>query len=74
METAQEGRCAICRRTPTEAELGEDHLHIDHCHAEGPHAVRGLLCRGCNYAIGHAADDPERLRAMADYLERFARA
>ena len=42
--------------------------HVDHDHATGE--VRGLLCSGCNHAIGHAKDDPTRLRQMADYLER----
>lgn len=32
---------------------------------------RGVLCQGCNLAIGHAQEDPLRLRAAADYLERW---
>ncbi|MGX1632740.1 endonuclease VII domain-containing protein [Streptomyces albidoflavus] len=56
------GRCAICNDAP------EQRLHIDHDHKSG--VVRGLLCRGCNHALGNALDDPARLRAMADYLER----
>lgn len=40
---------------------------IDHCHASG--AVRGLLCRWCNLAIGYATDNPTRLKAMARYLD-----
>ena len=42
-------------------------FHVDHCHTTG--VVRGLLCHRCNLAIGHAEDDPQRLRRMADYLE-----
>lgn len=43
-------------------------LHIDHDHQTG--RVRGALCHGCNLALGNVEDDPERLRALADYLER----
>jgi hypothetical protein len=32
--------------------------------------VRGVLCGPCNLALGHVKDDPERLRRMAEYLER----
>jgi len=42
-------------------------LAVDHCHDSG--AVRGVLCSGCNTALGMVKDDPRRLRALADYLE-----
>lgn len=64
----QGGRCAICGDAPDEGKR----LHLDHDHATG--AVRDLLCRWCNYALGNAKDEPARLRAMADYLERHAEA
>lgn len=63
---AQGGRCAICD------EESDRRLHVDHNHQTG--AVRDLLCEWCNHAIGKARDDPARLRAMADYLERHAEA
>lgn len=59
----QGGGCAICER-PLEFP-GRD-LHIDHCHATG--SVRGVLCRGCNIAIGCFEDDPVRIRAAICYL------
>jgi hypothetical protein len=40
---------------------------VDHNHNTGE--VRGLLCNGCNAALGHAQDNPIRLRAQARYLE-----
>lgn len=46
-------------------------LHLDHCHVTG--RFRGFLCRGCNHAIGFAEDSPAKLRALAAYVERFAR-
>ncbi|MFI5814846.1 endonuclease domain-containing protein [Streptomyces sp. NPDC051643] len=60
MVLAQEGRCAICQE-PSE-------LVVDHCHTSG--AVRELLCSTCNSGLGHFKDEPARLRAAADYLER----
>jgi hypothetical protein len=62
----QQGRCRICGRLPG----GKGHckrLFVDHDHSTGK--VRGLLCVNCNYMLGHSGDDPNRLRAAADYLE-----
>lgn len=64
MLAAQDGRCAICGDEPPAGKR----LHVDHNHETG--ATRDLLCRWCNYALGNAKDDPDRLRAMANYLER----
>jgi hypothetical protein len=59
---AQDGRCAIC------IEPFEVTPHIDHDHESGE--VRGLLCRGCNLALGYLKDDVDRLRSAVRYLER----
>jgi hypothetical protein len=61
MIVAQNGRCAICLEVPT----GRG-FHVDHCHLTGK--IRGLLCRGCNLALGHMKDDPRRLQKAATYL------
>ncbi|GAA2191907.1 endonuclease VII domain-containing protein [Micromonospora lupini] len=42
-------------------------LVVDHCH--GTSAIRGLLCNGCNSALGHFRDSVEALRRAMDYLE-----
>lgn len=52
-------RCAICK-SPSK-------LNVDHDHMTGK--VRGLLCRHCNYGLGHFRDKPEILRQAALYLE-----
>ena len=59
--TAFEGDCEVCGR-PAEA--------VDHDHTTG--AVRGALCFACNSALGQAQDDPARLRALADYLDKHS--
>jgi hypothetical protein len=45
-------------------------LCIDHDHTSGK--IRDALCHNCNAALGSFADDPARLRAAADYLEKHA--
>lgn len=54
--------CEVCGSGP-----GKKGLHVDHDHETGE--VRGVLCHGCNLAIGNVNDNPDRLRALADYLE-----
>ncbi len=60
----QNGCCAICG---TEA---RHHLHVDHDHTTG--LVRGLLCRGCNNALGNVNDSIERLESAIRYLRHHA--
>jgi len=61
----QSRQCAICRcdldALPSHA------VHADHCHVTGK--PRGILCRHCNFIIGHARDSVETLRAAIDYLQ-----
>lgn len=58
------GRCVACGSAPSELR----HLFLDHGKWTGK--ARGFICRGCNTAIGMAGESPERLRRLADYLER----
>jgi hypothetical protein len=39
----------------------------DHCHATGK--FRGIICDNCNVAMGLTGDQPELLRALADWIE-----
>lgn len=61
---AQGGVCAVCARLPD----NHGRLNVDHDHETK--AVRQLLCNGCNSALGYVFDDPERLRKLAEYIER----
>lgn len=68
----QGGCCYLCG---TALENSRRQVHVDHDHRCCPsqksceRCRRGLVCRNCNWAIGFAADDPARLRRMADSLE-----
>jgi hypothetical protein len=63
--TDQGSKCAACRSTDPKVKTGK--WSTDHCHTTGK--VRGILCNGCNTALGHAEDKPATLRALASYLE-----
>lgn len=71
---SQGGACAICTRT----ESIERALAVDHDHSCCPgvtscgKCVRGLLCFGCNSALGKLNDDITLLEAAVGYLRRHA--
>jgi RNase P subunit RPR2 len=65
MLQAQNHCCAICGIEDWAAPGGV--LHLDHNHVTGK--VRAFLCKNCNTVLGHAKDDPERLRKAIAYLE-----
>lgn len=53
--------CEVCGR--------EVVLSLDHNHTTGE--LRGWLCGGCNVALGYARENPEILRKIADYIEKY---
>ena len=62
LEQDRGDQCEVCHDTPS------DGLRVDHDHQTG--AVRGLLCRNCNVALGLLKDSRERVGALLDYLSR----
>jgi len=52
--------CEICGEVATDA---------DHCHKENQ--GRGPLCGMCNSGLAFFRDDPDLLRAAADYVEEY---
>lgn len=62
---AQGGGCAICGKKKKE---NGPNLSVDHCHKTG--TIRGILCPTHNERLlPSARDQPDILRAAADYLE-----
>lgn len=72
----QGGHCAVqgCKIDTSNYTLGDWHLDHDHtCHAAGQwcsKCIRGLLCKSCNAALGHAQDSVIVLQGMIRYLQR----
>lgn len=63
------GKCWICEEPETSRDGASGKvraLAVDHCHETG--AVRGLLCRRCNQAIGMFRDSPDLLGKAIQYL------
>lgn len=54
-------KCMICGRGATSKSL-----HIDHCHSA--RVVRGILCHGCNTALGLFREDISVLKSAIEYL------
>lgn len=71
---AQDGKCYLCG-DPFELERDRP-VHLDHDHDCCPPqrscwiCRRGLACKWCNRLAGFARDDPDRLRLIANNLER----
>lgn len=64
MVKEQNNCCAICGYQEARPEYN---LHVDHCHKSGK--VRALLCGPCNKGLGCFRDNPQTVRAAANYLE-----
>lgn len=63
MFSDQDGCCAICKRHQSEFKKA---LAVDHDHKTDK--VRGLLCSGCNLALGNTEDSIEILSSAIQYL------
>lgn len=59
LRTKHGGGCHACRRHVK--------LYVDHDHHSG--RVRGLLCAGCNAALGMLAESVDRAAKLIDYMK-----
>lgn len=69
MAATQKGRCALCGEVPKRRRTRKNGipwagLVVDHDHGDG--RVRGLLCMGCNIAVGRV--DKVGLHVVVSYL------
>lgn len=68
----QSNLCAICARPfpePDDKTAPKRFVpHIDHCHVTGK--VRGLLCGGCNTALGMFCEDPITMELAIEYVRK----
>lgn len=62
MYREQGGKCKICGKEPPKGE----YLHVDH--NQRTQAVRGLLCKGCNTALGGFCESPNSMVRGITYL------
>ena len=60
----QQSCCALCRSPLPDINKST----VDHDHVSGK--IRGILCHNCNLGLGHFKDDPIRLQAAIDYLNK----
>jgi len=68
MIASQDGRCAACGLDPsTVARSTRRILHVDHCHKTG--RVRGLLCNGCNRALGLLNESAASAEGLIRYIK-----
>ena len=65
MLTAQDGRCAVCKKHHTEFKIN---LAVDHDHKTGE--VYGLLCTYCNQRFIGRDRDPQKYRNAAEFLDK----
>lgn len=64
----------VCSNPGCTKEISWTTCHVDHdhkCCSDIPACgtcVRGLLCKGCNWILGHADDNPEVILGLVKYL------
>lgn len=69
MLVAQNQVCAACNRPESRLYKGRiRHLSVDHCHQTN--IVRGLLCYGCNSALGFLDDNREYVEMLLRYISK----
>lgn len=77
MLARQDGRCLSCHEPIGVMKDGRIAGHIDHDHSCCARAngckkcVRGILCHGCNTALGMLDESVEKMKNLIDYIEAW---
>lgn len=66
LKDRQGWRCALCPKPFPVGPTGKA-FAVDRCHATG--RIRGVLCAGCNTALGKLGDNAEGLQRALDYVK-----
>jgi hypothetical protein len=61
-----QGKCHSCKDNEV-TNVDHDHACCDKPRSCGK-CVRGLLCHGCNTALGLLKDDPKKIKSLLDYI------
>jgi hypothetical protein len=56
------GECQVCGSS--------DRTHLDHNHESN--IVRGVLCHGCNIALGMLKENKETMKSLIKYIEKHS--
>lgn len=65
----QNHACAVCQRPLVLFSSAKSEKPVvDHCHSTGK--VRGILCYGCNVALGWLEKDADRTACLTGYLRK----
>jgi len=67
LKEEQGNRCKLCERPFPEGDFVGKQVAIDHCHVTG--VVRGILCIGCNTALGRLGDNEAGLLKALKYVK-----
>lgn len=77
MLNAQDGRCAICRVEFDGTRARSAYIDHDHSCCPGKiscgKCIRGLLCPGCNTALGRLGDTIDGITCALNYLRTYER-
>lgn len=66
----QNGKCALCFKVFENYDVDHDHSCCSHRKTCGK-CNRGLLCHGCNTALGLFGESEEVLQRTIDYLKKW---
>lgn len=61
------GKCHICKKNEATS-IDHDHSCCESGKRSCGKCVRGILCRGCNTALGSLKEDPETIRSLLKYI------